>query len=139
MFQNKLAAIYSISRIGIAFIWLYHGLVPKLIFQHATELELVAKGPVIHSAETTVLIAGVIEVVLGCLVLFLWHHKWPAQASVAGFSFLLLGAVVMSPGHAIHAFNPITLTVSAILLGLINWLSHDDPTDNNDVDEKHRF
>ena len=86
MFENRLATAYSLSRIGIAFIWLYHGLIPKLIFRHATELELVAKGPVLHSAETTVLIAGAIEVILGCLVLFQWRHKWPVQASVVGFA-----------------------------------------------------
>ena len=111
MLSNKLAAAYSISRIGIAFIWLYHGLVPKLIFRHATELELVGKGPVIHSPETMVLIAGVGEVILGCLVLFFWRRKWPAHVSVAGFALLLVGALVLSPSHATHAFNPVTLTV----------------------------
>ena len=132
MFKNQLSAAYSLSRLGIAFIWIYHGLVPKLIFQHATELELVSKGPVIHSAETTVLIAGAIEVVLGCLVLVFWRHKWPAQISVVGFSLLLMGAIFISPAHATHAFNPVTLTVSAILFALINLSTH--PTKEEGLD-----
>ena len=34
-------------------------------------------------------------------------------------SVLLVGALVWSPGHAIHAFNPITTTGAAIMFCLI--------------------
>lgn len=110
---------YNLSRIAIAFIWLYHGLIPKLIFSHATELELVEKGPVIGTPEITIMIAGIAEVIVGLCVVVLWKSKWPIYLSLAGFAMLLMGAAVVSPGHAVHAFNPITLTVSAIIFCLI--------------------
>ena len=110
---------YNISRLAIAFIWLYHGFVPKLIFQHATEIELINKGPVIGTPETMLLIAGILEVMIGLIVAVFWGKLWPVYLSLAGFSALLLGAIVTSPGHAVHAFNPITLTVSAIFFCLI--------------------
>ncbi len=111
---------YFLSRLAIGFIWLYHGLVPKLIFRSQTELELIEKGPMVFAPETTLLIAGIAEVILGLCVLGFWKLKWPAYLSLIGFSFLLVAALVMSPAHATHAFNPVTLTVSAILFCLIN-------------------
>ena len=110
---------YNISRIAIAFIWLYHGLIPKLVFQHATELELINKGPLIGSAETTLFLAGIGEVLIGICVVVFWKQLWPAYLSLAGFTMLLIASVAISPGHAVHAFNPITLTVSAIFFCLI--------------------
>ncbi len=110
---------YNLSRIGIAFIWLYHGLVPKLIFRHVTELKLIESGPVIGSPVTTLVIAGIGEVVLGLLVVFFWKRRWPILLSLVGFAFLLLASLMIAPEQATHAFNPVTLTVSAILFCLI--------------------
>ena len=104
---------------AIAFIWLYHGLVPKLIFQHATELELINKGPLIGTAETTLFLAGIGEVLIGICVLVFWARIWPVYFSLAGFAVLLVASVAISPEHAVHAFNPITLTLSAIFFCLI--------------------
>ncbi|MFT5299803.1 MAG: hypothetical protein ACI87E_001760 [Mariniblastus sp.] len=111
---------YTLSRIGIIFIWLYHGLVPKLLFRDPTELALVELGPTLHSAETTVLIAGAIEVVLGLVVLIYWSQRWPVWLSVLLFTALLIGGVALKPSGAVEAFNPVTLSGSAILFGLIN-------------------
>ena len=66
--MNSKGDSYLLSRLAIGLIWLYHGLVPKLIFRSATELELIQHGPVVGSAETTLLLAGIGEVVLGLCV-----------------------------------------------------------------------
>jgi len=102
-------------------IWIYHGLVPKILFRHVSELELVAKGPIVVDAETTILIAGVAEVLIGLLVLIFWKQGWPIVISLVGFSVLLLGAIALSPEIAIQAFNPVTLSMSAIMFCLIQF------------------
>ena len=88
---------------------------PKLIFSHATELELVAQGSALGSPEITVFIAGI----AGLVVLVLWKSRWPVYLSLLGFSLLLIGALVWSPGYAIHVFNPITSTGAAITFCLV--------------------
>ena len=100
-------------------IWLYHGFIPKLIFRHATELELIAKGPLIVNEQTTLVLAGVGEVLLGLCVLIFWKKRWPIYLSLVGFVMLLIGAVAIAPALAVQAFNPITLTLSAIAFCLI--------------------
>ena len=118
---------YNLSRIAIAFIWIYHGLIPKLICSHSTEMELVSKGPTLGSPEITIIVAGVIEVIAGLCVIALWRSKWPIQLSLVGFASLLFGSLMIAPEQATHAFNPVTLTVSAILFCLIQ-LSETPPS-----------
>ena len=67
----------------------------------------------------TLMIAGVVEVIAGLCVVVFWRSKWPIYLSLVGFTALLIGAIVISPEQATHAFNPITLTVSAIIFCLI--------------------
>ncbi|MFK7736296.1 MAG: DoxX-like family protein [Pirellulaceae bacterium] len=110
----------ALSRAGVAFVWLYHGLVPKLLFCHETELELVQAGPTPLDASTMVLLAGAAEVALGMLVLLTIGKRWPIALSLLGFSALLAGALVLAPATAIQAFNPVSLTVLAMLLCWIN-------------------
>ena len=78
------------------------------------------------------MIAGVIEVVAGLCVGIFWRSRWPIYLSLAGFIALLAGAIVLSPEQATHAFNPITLTVSAIIFCLIQ-LSESSPRFNSAV------
>ena len=94
-------------------------MVPKLIFQHATELELIRQGPVLGSAELTLMLAGIAEVLIGISVVMFWKQAWPIYLSLVGFVVLLIASVVIAPEQATHAFNPVTLTVSAILFCLI--------------------
>ncbi len=117
--MGSIISTYALSRFSIALIWIYHGLVPKILFKHVSELELVAKGPFVVDAETTIMIAGVAEVLIGLLVLVFWKQPWPIVISLAGFSVLFLSAITLSPELAIQAFNPVTLTVSAIAFCLI--------------------
>ena len=102
-------------------------MVPKLIFQHATELELINQGPVLGSAELTLMLAGIAEVLIGIGVVIFWKQAWPIYLSLVGFVALLIASVVILPGHAVHAFNPITLTGSAILFCLIQISLPSDP------------
>lgn len=128
---------YVASRLALAFIWLYHGLVPKLIFRHQTELDLVELGPTFHTPETTLLLAGTCEVVLGVLVLILWKQAWPIMLSIAGFAALMIGALWLLPEIAMHAFNPVTLSISAIAFGCINLSERHRITDARRKNQDH--
>ncbi len=50
------ALVYLVARGTIAFIWFYHGLVPKLLYHDAIELDLISRigtpGPRLHAAVT---------------------------------------------------------------------------------------
>jgi len=60
-------------------------LIPKLIFRHATELELINQGLVLGSAELTLMLAGIAEVLIGIGVVVFWKQAWPIYLSLVGF------------------------------------------------------
>ena len=73
------------------------------------------------------MLAGIAEVLIGIGVVIFWKQAWPIYLSLVGYIALLVASVVIAPEHAVHAFNPITLTVSAILFCLIQIRLRSEP------------
>lgn len=118
---------FWISRVTVFSIWIYHGLVPKLLFCDPSEIALVNQGPVVYSAEFTTRLAGVAEILIGLAVVIWWRHKWPMWLSLLSFGGLLLGALCIDLSLAKQAFNPVTLSVAAMALSAINLVSGNEP------------
>ena len=107
----------TIARWAVAFVFVYHGLVPKLLLVHPSEIALVSATPTMGiDPALLVRFAGFAEVVLGLLILVFWRRKWPLY--LAGFALIvLIGAtLVFSPGIMVEAFNPVSLTVTTAAL-----------------------
>ena len=116
--------IHTLSRITVAFIWLWHGLVPKLIVQHPDEYApLLGMGIDQSTAETIVMLSGWGEIVFGLLILILWKARWPFLLTIVAMSGLLLGVFFTSPELALGAFNPVTLNLLVIVVATIALLS----------------
>ncbi len=72
---------YAICRGMVAFVWFYHGLVPKLLGPHADELRMnLALGLEPAQAERLSMMAGVFEVLFALLVVVCWRQRWPLAA-----------------------------------------------------------
>jgi hypothetical protein len=119
----RFALAHGLSRLTLAFVFLYHGLVPKLLLRHPDEVTLVARGGVPEALIPTVVGAvGVAEVVFALLLLG-WHSHWPLILTVAGMVFALAGVALTAPTYLGAAFNPVTLNVSLIALALVGLLT----------------
>ena len=116
----QMALIHAAARLTITFIWMWHGLVPKLIYRHIDE-QIMLKNAGISIAVLPWM--GGAEVVIGLLFIVWWRSR----------SLLLLNAVLMllatvavsvqSPLYLRAAFNPVTLNVGMIALSLIGWMA----------------
>lgn len=114
-----------------AFVWIYHGLIPKLIFLHPEEVI-----PIIHllpvsfgGAERLVILLGVAEIAFGLLWLF--YKKRRILYLLQWFIFLLmtLFIAIANPRAFIQPFNPLTFNMSLLVLSVIGWmLSKDIPS-----------
>ncbi|NTV47109.1 MAG: DoxX family protein [Chlorobiales bacterium] len=116
--------IHAVARVTAAFVWLYHGIVPKLLFIHPDELLLIQAGGV--SAETALYllpVIGIAETGIGLLLLATWSFRWPLVFSAAAMVVALLGVAVTSPAYLTGAFNPVSLNVATIALSVIGALS----------------
>lgn len=120
---------YLICRCTVAFIWLYHGLVPKLLGPHSDELAMnMAIGLDHRQATLLAYTAGVGEIIFGALILLFWRKRWPLALSAAGMTALLCFALIFQPTLAMAAFNPVTMNICVLALSIVAYRLHKSPT-----------
>ena len=119
--------IYGTSRAGVAFVWIYHGIFPKLLFPHRDEFNmLIASGVPEAAAGTAIVLIGVGEVVLGLLMLIAWQARTLFVVTIILMIVALLSVAVTAPTYLIAAFNPVTLNILIVALSTIGLLSTKD-------------
>jgi hypothetical protein len=116
----RFAAIHAVARAAIAFIWIWHGLVPKLMFADAAERSMLRdSGLPLDSLP----VIGVLEILAGLAALGLWRWR-PYFILNALAMFAALGAVALhSPAFLTAAFNPVTLNLGMMSLSLVGYLA----------------
>ncbi len=120
------ALIYAVSRGTAAFIWFYHGLVPKLLYHDKAELDLLSRIAPPQNLHVAATLAGVVEVSFALLLVLLWRRTWPLWLTVA---LMLVGIPVVAisaPEYLSAAFNPVTLNISLAMLALIALIAGSD-------------
>jgi hypothetical protein len=115
-----MALIHALARLGIAFTWMWQGLVPKLIFPSFDEQAMISAA----GLPLTLLPAiGAFESAFAIVTLCLW--RWRPFFFLN--SFLMVGALIsvslQSASYLVAAFNPVTLNVGMILLSAIGYFS----------------
>lgn len=127
----RLSIVHAACRITLAVIWLYQGVVPKLLFADASgELDTIRGVGLFQGFERHVLTtAAVIEIALGVLVLVLWRARWMLALNIVLLVLLGLAAGVADAHLFVQQFNPATLNLAMIALAVIGWIvSRDLPT-----------
>jgi len=119
--------IYGVSRIAVALIWIYHGLIPKLLFRHADELALI-RAAGIPEQNLAVVIGGLglAEVALGLVLLIAWHTRVLLVLTILLMILALVSVAIQAPGYLAAAFNPVTLNLAVVALATIALLSSRD-------------
>jgi uncharacterized membrane protein YphA (DoxX/SURF4 family) len=119
--------IHGVARLVIAFVWLYQGLVPKLIFRHSDELAMLADATVpLELAQMALSFVGWAEVGLGLVLILAWRTRWLFLFNIVLMALATVGVVLNSPHFLVAAFNPATLNLLVAALSLIGYLSSND-------------
>lgn len=116
---DKLKAINTLSRLGLAFVFLYHGLVPKLLWLHPTEVVLVEAHHLSVPSHWVSSGAGILEVILSFLLLLARGSLIPVYWAALVLIVLLLDVAVVMPGLMIEAFNPVSVNVLGLFTCLV--------------------
>jgi hypothetical protein len=113
--------VHGICRALVAFIWIWHGLVPKLMFRNAAELTMLADSGI---ASHWLPLIGAAEILLGVLGLFAW--RWRGYFVLTGVAMIaaLITVALRSPEQLTAAFNPVTLNLSVLGLCVCGWFAH---------------
>ena len=109
------AVAHGAARLGLVLVWVYAGLVPKLLGPHPEELALSAAAlPPGVSARTAVLALGATEVAFGLLLLVGWHRRWLFGASAAG-------TVGVAAGLVARPLSPLPLGAAMLALAAAGY------------------
>ena len=124
--------MYILARGTAAFIWFYHGLIPKLLYHDRSELDLLSKIAPSGSLHAATTLAGIVEVCFALLLVLLWRQSWQLWVTIV---LMLIGlpVVAASATEYLHAaFNPVTLNISLAALAAIALVAKRDlPTAAN--------
>jgi uncharacterized membrane protein YphA (DoxX/SURF4 family) len=117
------AMIHVIARLALVAIFMYQGLVPKLLGRHADELAMLGDAGIPADVRPFVLAAlGVCEIALGLALLMAWCRRWPAWVSLASMLVATTIVEVHSPRFFAAAFNPFSLNIAVASLAAIDLL-----------------
>jgi hypothetical protein len=116
--------VLLVSRIALAFVWIYQGVVPKLVCQSPVELGLLEHlGPLFGFLCS---VMGYGEVLFG-LLLLLTPWRWPFVLNIVAMLGLLVYVSLTEPRLLTEPFNPVTLNVALIALSITALVSMSKP------------
>jgi hypothetical protein len=116
--------VVLVSRIALAFVWIYQGIVPKLVCQSPLELGLLAHlGPALGFLCS---VMGYGEMLFGVLIL-LSPWRWPFLLNIAAMLGLFSYVSLTEPKLLVQPFNPVTLNVALIALSITAFISMRKP------------
>jgi hypothetical protein len=119
----RLTLVHCVARVGLALIFAYQGLVPKLLGRHGDEVAMLRDAGVAADVSAVALTGmGIAELLLAVCLLFFWHRRWPS--SLCLYLMLLATAVVgvRSPRYFGDAFNPFSLNLAVACLAAVDLL-----------------
>ncbi len=125
--SRRAAIAHTIARLSLAFVFFWHGLVPKLIVRHPLEAEfLTLTGISEPTAWRLVTAAGVGEMLWAVALLVFFSARWPALLSAMALLGLMIGAGAVKPDVLLAPFNPISFTLVLVALCAIDAVTLKD-------------
>jgi hypothetical protein len=115
----RMALIQTIARVTLAIVWIYQGLVPKLLVPDSGERILTARMTGAALAPLLLAVAGVAEIVIGLALLVAPRSRAAVWLSTIALAGLTTAGLVSSPRIGVTPFNAVTLTLAMLALGAI--------------------
>jgi uncharacterized membrane protein YphA (DoxX/SURF4 family) len=118
------ALIYCLTRFTLALIWLYHGLIPKLIYRSPDEFTMLrSAGVQASSALALVSVAGWLEIGFALVLVIFWKARWPLCVTIAAMFAATLAVGISSPASFHAAFDPLTFNLAVAVLAACGLLA----------------
>jgi hypothetical protein len=119
--SRDLAVAHAAAVGGLAGIWLYQGLVPKLLRADADEVAMWrgALGLSDAGARRAARAAGLVELGMATVTVARRDTRWPFAAAAIAMPALAIGAAVGDRRVLTRAFNPVSLNLACAALAVV--------------------
>lgn len=115
-----LTLIHAVVRSSIAVIWIWHGVVPKLLYQNIDERIMLQQAALPPGMLPSI---GILEILFGVSVLIGWKWRPIFLLNLAVMLLATVSVAASSPSYLKAAFDPVTLNLAVVALSLAGWLS----------------
>lgn len=116
----RMALIHACARLGIAFVWAWQGLMPKLLFPNFDEKSMIAAAGLSVALLPWI---GVAELAFAGITIVFWRWRPVFLLNALAMCGALVAVALHSSRYLVAAFNPVTLNVAMILLSLIGYFA----------------
>jgi len=117
------SVIHTLSRVALAVVFIYQGLVPKLLSRNVDEIAMVRDAGLTAGVAASVVSAlGILELTFAAALLAAWHRRWPLFVCLALMVLATAAVGMNSPRYFAAAFNPFTLNLAVACLAGIDLL-----------------
>jgi len=118
----QLSAIHACSRLSIALVWLWQGLLPKLVFNSSDERAMIAAS---HLPTSLVPLVGLVEIAIAVVAITSWRRRsfFSFNIVAMALALALANVAITSPLYLVGAFNPVTLNLAMIALSVIGYIA----------------
>ena len=113
---TELARINRVCRYALAFVFAFHGLVPKILWLSPIEVAWVNAHHLPLPPALFAAVAGVFEIAIALAIAMRPRVLWPVGVAGALLLALLADAMLFAPGLFVQAFNPATTNIAALAL-----------------------
>lgn len=115
--------VHTVARIGLALIFVYHALVPKMFGHHADEVAMLRDmGVPPGVTDVALAILALTELLLALALLFFWQRRWPPLVILSAMLPATIGVALSSPRFLGAAFNPVSLNLAVACLAIVDLL-----------------
>ena len=112
-----------LSSIALSLVWIYQGLIPKLLFTDTGEIEILKQSGVFTGNEKNVLtFIGWAEILFGLIILIV-HKKSIHIINIVALLLLSAAAIFSNAIIFTFPFNPFSLNISMVAISIIAILN----------------
>lgn len=123
---SRITRVKVAARIALGLIWLYEGIVPKLLFLQADQVELVRRSGIWwHSPQGTLQVLGVAQVAVGCWLLIGRAERIAAVIATGWMCALIILVARNNPTLLVDPYGALVKDLSLIASAYTVWILSD--------------
>jgi uncharacterized membrane protein YphA (DoxX/SURF4 family) len=111
------------ARVALGLVWFYEGLVPKILFLRADEIELVRKsGLMWRTPEFTLMVMGIAQIFLGVWLIVGWAERLVVAVATGWMLILILLVAAGNPGMLTDPYGALIKDFCLVACATTVWI-----------------
>ena len=111
------------ARVALGFVWLYEGLVPKILFLRADEMDLVQRSGLIwRTPEWTLQVLGLAQIVFGLWLIIGWAERTAVALATAWMGVLIILVAAGNPAMLTDPYGALVKDLCLIACAITVWI-----------------